>query len=331
MDACSKEAGEFETGLEVFGANVENRIGEKTKEFEETTGEKQKEFDDAFAEFKFEVKWEPTSILIPEFKVGFVDRKLSLSIPEVTMKDRRIVFETPSVRMERKKIGQKPETICEPTWIKTKIPFNGTVKTKGPPKCTVKWTDIFADVPVPYMEKHEVVFKVPEFTMGKQEIVLKLPEFKISQREAKLHLPQFKLIEAYINQEDEKRRAAQAQEEFAHLSAEMQSEIELIREEEKQKVVPKVSAYFDCLRGSLNSSKQSAISSFDAAINQIQSAIVAMEAQGASETPEISELRRQLSETKQHKIEVNEQFETQLEELFDTEKNVIESLGTDSA
>ena len=181
------------------------------------------------------------------------------------------------------------------------------------------------------MEKHEIVFKIPEFEMGRQEIVLKLPEFTVSQREVKLHLPQFKLIEAYINRDDEKRRAAEAQEEFAHLSAEMQAQIHLVREEEKEKIIPSVSAYFECLGVSVKSSKQSTIAGFDIAIGQIQGVVSAMESQGASDTAEIGELRTKLNETKRQKVELEKEFDDQLQELFDTEKEVIASLGTETS
>ena len=90
-------------------------------------------------------------------------QKLIFGVPQVTMRTREIVFGTPSVVMKTIKTGQYPEFYCDTSTVI--------------PKCTVKWSDIYIDVPETFLQQQHIKLDLPEFTFGDVQIIMGIPEF----------------------------------------------------------------------------------------------------------------------------------------------------------
>jgi hypothetical protein len=111
-------------------------IREKTKEIDpdiRTDGP------DTWVGLNFDVTWKDIEIILDLPEITIRDQEISLDLPQVTMRRQDIIFHTPSVRMERRQTGEYPEFYCD----------TGTLI----PKCTVKWSPIYTDVPVPFMAR----------------------------------------------------------------------------------------------------------------------------------------------------------------------------------
>jgi hypothetical protein len=100
------------------------------------------------------------SLDLPE--VTMKNQDWIFDLPTVRMKDSDIIFHLPSIRMKRVKTGEYPEFTCH----------------GFPPKCTVKWSPIWTDIPEPFMEEHRIVIGIPEFYMNEQRFVVGVPELK---------------------------------------------------------------------------------------------------------------------------------------------------------
>lgn len=110
-------------------------------------------------------------------QVAMREQTWKLDLPQVAMRRQEWIFHTPSVRMERRKTGEYPEFYCDTsTFI---------------PKCTVKWSPIYVDLPVPFMQEQRISLDVPEFTWDTTEMKLHVPEFTWELAEMKLHVPEF--------------------------------------------------------------------------------------------------------------------------------------------
>lgn len=113
-------------------------------------------------------KMREISFDVPEFRMK--TQRVVFDLPSVTMKLQRIVWDNPETRMERRKIGQYPE-------------FYGT---------TVRWSDIYADVPVITMVRREIKMDIPEFHTSRTEIVFDIPEIFKTNR-VSFNIPEIKI------------------------------------------------------------------------------------------------------------------------------------------
>lgn len=122
-----------------------------------------------------EMKLQTWKLHLPQ--VQMKEQNWKLHLPQVAMKRQEWVFHTPSTRMEKKKIGQYPEFYCD----------TGSII----PKCSVRWTGVYAEVPVPFMEEQRISLDIPEFTWEATSMRLHVPEFTWELTEMKLHVPEF--------------------------------------------------------------------------------------------------------------------------------------------
>jgi len=113
-------------------------------------------------------KMREVSFDIPEFRMK--TQRIVFDLPSVTMKLKRIVWDNPETTMRTKKIGQYPE-------------FYGT---------TVRWSNIYADVPETTMVRREIKLDLPEFHTSRTELSFDIPEiFKTSK--VSFNIPEIKI------------------------------------------------------------------------------------------------------------------------------------------
>ncbi|MEM8539410.1 MAG: hypothetical protein AAGF25_00510 [Pseudomonadota bacterium] len=206
----------------------------------------------------FDVGKKPYEVILDLPTINMREKSIVLDLPQVTMKDRQFSFTTIKTKMETKKVGQYPETHCTDTWIP--LPFNG--KTKGVPKCTVKWTDIFTDVPVFWEEETSFVVKIPEFTWDTTTIVMHLPDVEMTQQRYVFDLPEVTIRDVNV---ETKRIEADAEDLEARTMA--------TTEEHKSEIAEVVEADFE-LR------KAAVASQFDAAIAEIEKTVAELRSKG---------------------------------------------------
>ena len=113
-------------------------------------------------------KMREISFDVPEFRMK--TQRVVFDLPSVTMKLQRIVWDNPETKMERRKIGQYPE-------------FYGT---------TIRWSDIYADVPVITMVRREIKMDIPEFHTSRTEIIFDIPEIFKTNR-VSFNIPEIKI------------------------------------------------------------------------------------------------------------------------------------------
>lgn len=214
------------------------------------------------------VDWANTEIVFDTPTVTVKNQKITFGVPQVSVLQRDIIFGTPSIRMERQKTGQYPEFFCTDTWIKI-----GPMKTKGVPKCTVKWSDIFIDVPVTFMEQQKIVMGIPEFKWDNTDIIMGIPEFSMQRQKWIVGLPQFTATGWGIN-------SKKIQDEASLLKAKMSD----TQEKQSTETSAATHSVFQCHRESINTSKTSAMSIFNASIVQIDAVIEALRQQKADPT-----------------------------------------------
>ena len=97
-------------------------------------------------------------------------QKISFDLPSVTMRLKRIVWDNPEVTMKLVKTGQYPE-------------FYGT---------TVKWSNLYAHVPVTTMVKREIKLDVPEFHTSRVDLSFDIPEIFKTNR-VSFKIPEIKI------------------------------------------------------------------------------------------------------------------------------------------
>lgn len=232
----------------------------------------QKEGDDLKKDavtFNFDVSWADTEIVFDTPSVNIKDQKLIFGVPQVTMKLNEIVFHTPSIRMKRVKTGQYPEFFCEDTWIS--LPFGG--KTKGVPKCTVRWSDTFADVPEPFQQEQRVKLHIPEFKFADTQIIMGVPEFFMQRQRWVLGLPQFKLTSVVINPQPLKDKSEDLQNRVAGTKA------ALVKE-----TGGAMNALYACYRNQMTAQRKEAESQFNVSLAQMDGVIQSVRSQGADPT-----------------------------------------------
>jgi hypothetical protein len=224
---------------------------------------------DAAAEFKFNVTWADTEIRFGTPSVTINDQRIVFGVPQITMKTQDIVFGTPSVRMERVKTGQYPEFYCEDTWIS--LPFGG--KTKGVPACTTRWSDTYADVPVPFMQEQRIKMHIPEFKWADTEIIMGIPEFFMEQQRIVMSLPQFKLDSVVINPGA-----------LRDKSTDLQNRVAATRTQLVTDTGGKVHALFACYRNQITHGKTTASVQFSNGLAQLDAVIQSIRSQGGDPT-----------------------------------------------
>ena len=141
------------------------RLANDSKELAADIQQKAKDIDpgidtsgpDVWVGLDIDVSWKRTDISLDLPEVKIVDQRWVIDLPQVTMKDQSIIFHTPSIRMETQKTGEYPETRC--TMVTKDIGLGVKIDV---PECTVWWSPIYIDVPVPFMQEHTIIMGIPE-------------------------------------------------------------------------------------------------------------------------------------------------------------------------
>jgi hypothetical protein len=148
--------------------------------------------------FAFTIQWVNKRMSLDVPQVTMKNRELKFDVPQVTMKMDRMVFDTPSVRMKRVKVGQHPE------W-------------HGP--FTIVWKDNYMDLPEPFMQRQDVRTKIPEFKMDTTRVVLKIPEVKMARTDFVMGWPN--IYSAWRDKKTEQKRKGDVEK----LQAQMQNDM----------------------------------------------------------------------------------------------------------
>ena len=155
----------FDILMSAFKARMETLATETRQEAEDIDPDINTDGPDAWVGVDFDIKWELTEFRVDLPEITMKNQTWSFDLPKVEMINRDIIFHTPSIRMERRKVGEYLEFYCD----------NGFI-----PKCTVRMSPIYIDVPVPFEEEQRIVLTVPEFTTQNIDFVWSLPEFKMA-------------------------------------------------------------------------------------------------------------------------------------------------------
>lgn len=327
MIGCDVQENAFNMAVQGFGDALKSRTDGVSQDVQNELEDKQEEWDKkGDITFKFDVTFETTSILIPVVEITMREKRWVYDVPQVTMKQRDIIFGAPEVTMVLKKTGQYPEIFSEDTWIS--LPFGG--KTKGIPKITIRWRDIMTKVPVVRMVNKKISLHIPEFEIDQTETIIGIPEFTVSQKEIKLDLPQFKLTDVILNSGGAKDDAESIKKEADAFAAEAKARIERAvaeaKEEEKFPVIRTASEYFGCIRDDIMGKRESIQIMFQGLIDQSSAVLKSLTDAGADGTPEAQEVRNSLARTSAQLEDALDQIDTAIAELNKSEEEQIQKI-----
>lgn len=257
------------------------------------------------------IGWADTEMVFDTPTVTVKDQKLIFGVPQVTMKRQDMIFGTPSSRMVPQKVGQYPETFCEDTWIKV-----GPLKTKGVPKCTVRWSDIITNVPEFFMQEQKIAMDVPEFKWEDTEVIMGVPEFSMQRQRWVMGLPQFTVTGFAIN-------AQKIEDQAQGIRSRAADTVEA----QKRDTVSAVHSMFSCHRQSLQQKKGAVEAQFATSIAQVDAMAQAMASQGATQIKRADGTVVSFVETKAELLEKRKQaidnFEAALASLDKAEQETI--------
>jgi hypothetical protein len=202
---------------------------------------------------KLQVKWgeQRFSLKLPEFKLG--TQEIKLDLPQVSVKENRIIFEIPATRMGRQKTGQYPEFTCRGL------------------KCTVSWTDIYMDVPEFYMERHEIVLGIPEFTWDTTSIKLDIIEVSMKDQDIIILVPEFTLVDA----------SGKVADEVKEETDKFKGKVENYKNQFSTEIGSALATLYTCYKQPLISSRSQLESNYNEGILKLQQAITQIRANGA--------------------------------------------------
>ncbi|NMF99436.1 hypothetical protein GPA27_18820 [Aromatoleum toluolicum] len=262
------------------------------------------------------VRWEKTSFKmdIPEFKMG--RKSWKMDVPETKMVNQEWWIKEPFIRCENKKTGQYPETFCEDTWIRV-----GPVKTKGVPKCTVKWSDIITKICWPETRDKRVVVGVPEFKMVTQEMSMDVPEVTMRTRELSLHLPQFSVDSGCIGPDCAELCKRESEDQIEKLES---SRTAAIRPAKEQLIV-KAADMFQCQGNALEWQKANALGEFDKYITVARMTLDSMTSQGLLEAA--AEQKVRLDDMLKQREKIVAELDVALADLKSQERETIGKLA----
>jgi hypothetical protein len=239
------------------------------------------------------------SVASPLPEVTMTLQSWSLDLPQVTMKDKRIVFRTPSVRMVRKKIGQYPQ-------------FHGF---------RIKWKDIYADVPETFMQTHEIVMGIPQIRMDHTEFKLDIPEFAMRTQQLKFDVQQITVKSIRVE-------AAELKEDAEEKAAEMQAEITATKETlfgtARERIAGSASTYFTCMRTQIQMKRDEIAGAFEPGIAMTSQALSKLEDIKAG--TEVEETRSRLADLIARRDAATVQFDAAVQRIAEQERTVVEGL-----
>ena len=104
-------------------------------------------------------------------------RRIVVPGPNVVVRSRRIDYETPGLKYERRSLGWAPELYCKyPDWFL-------------PNECGVEWRKVYADFPQLTMRREHIDVDVPEVTAGEHTIPIDIPRVTWTERSLRIAVP----------------------------------------------------------------------------------------------------------------------------------------------
>ncbi|HEX7705381.1 MAG TPA: hypothetical protein VF701_02885 [Thermoanaerobaculia bacterium] len=195
----------YEKEFQALQQEAERRAGELQDE-----GKKLEK--DAKAQFKVDliVRWVDRKVVMNLPQITMKTTTVILDLPSVTMRLQELIFHTPSVRMVPKVVGRYPE-------------FHGL---------KIVMRDIIVHVPEGFMEEQRIKMDLPEVRMERQELKFDYPDVSWGETEFVLRLPEVEVKDISfiipINNEDVKRRGAELRERGEKIGAETRQKAEAL-------------------------------------------------------------------------------------------------------
>lgn len=183
--------------------------------------------------------------------VTMKEHKMALDLPQVTMKLRTLSWDEPVVVMKLVKTGEYPEFRCRGF------------------KCTVKWSPMYAHMPITEMRRREIKLDIPETKMARTDMVTSVPEFKMKRHDWYVKVPQITVRSISV----------QAQE-LEGRGKELQTRAEAHASRMKADTATASSTLYQCFGNDLQGKRGQIIAQFGGAISQLDAAIKAAGAQG---------------------------------------------------
>ncbi|KJC62043.1 hypothetical protein UP10_01245 [Bradyrhizobium sp. LTSPM299] len=220
------------------------------------------------ASASFDVKWADTEMIFDTPTITIRQQKLIFGVPQVTMKTRDITFGTPSVRTKTIKTGQYPEFFCD---THTVIP-----------SCTVKWSDISADIPEPFLEQQHIKLDIPEFTFGDVTILMGVPEFSMQRQRWVVGLPQFTLKNINVTTSTGGENTPDpSSDESLGSEASLQQRVTQTKASAYGDLVTATNNLYACFRGDVQRQSSSVRAQYNTSIDELTSVIANLTARGA--------------------------------------------------
>ncbi|SEH40751.1 hypothetical protein [Tardiphaga sp. OK245] len=257
---------------------------------------------EAGVDIDIDVTWDVVVIKLDLPEVTMKLQEWSFDVPQTELVQREMVFHTPSVRMETRKVGQYPE-------------FHGF---------SVSWKDILIDVPVTFMQEQKIIMGIPEFRMGRVSVKLDIPEFTMKTQEIKLNLPQFtvKSISAEVHKVEERAQ---------RLQGEMKTEVDAGRKEVAYsggtEITKATNTLFTCLRTNIQMKKDQTLAVLEPSIVMFRDTATKLRSINSDETSaRAADMETQLSALLERKIQIGKDFEKQITGLIDQEKQTVDAI-----
>jgi hypothetical protein len=299
QEAIDAIKAQFEKRIEEIQKRGSDRINEITDDSPDPNNL------EATLNVTFDVKWRTTSIKFDIPKFSSERQNISFDVPTVKMITKTFAWDEPATRMETRCIAKKPEVTC-----------------KGfPPRCTVKMTCIYADVPVGYMKRREIKTDIPEFSMKRQDISFNKPTVRFETVEIKMDLPQF-----YLRSLSGELR--NQQNEFENVSNEMTSEIAKAQNqmdiELLSNVSEQISELYGNIRKQLLDERNNVSSHYNDAIIKMKSTIKGLKENNAFE--EVVKLEPQLAKLVSDYNQILSDIDKGIEDLIVQETEALKNL-----
>lgn len=293
-DRISEIKSEFETRVRAIKEKSDARISEMSHDAPDPSAF------EAMINVAFEVKWRRKEIKFDIPKFTSKRETIKFDIPEVYMETEGFSFDVPAVRMKRKCIAKKPE-------------FHGF---------KVKWTCIWADVPEPYMKRHEIKIDIPKFRSKRVEIKFDIPEVRMETVDISFDIPEFyvKDVDADISGYQDKINTLSQE-----MSQQVGAETATFKARMRNELPPVVSTFFDEMRDSMLSDRAGIETKYNDAISKLKASIRTLKENNVND--KVAELEGTLSGLISEYQQVLGELDQTIESLNEQEVEVLSSLG----
>lgn len=257
-----------------------------------------------------DIKWEKTEFSLDLPEITMRDQRWSFDMPKVEMKNRDIIFSTPSSKLERRQVGEYPEFYCD--------------TSSFIPKCTVRMSPMYADIPVFFNEEHKIVLSLPEFSMQRVEFVWSLPEFKMVTRQISFNIPQVTVKKISVEAEKAKEAGHQLSEKTKNKITGIK---DTFKEQAKMEHGWEVAALFECYQNEILKQKDEGFANFGAGISMVQAALTSMTANKVPlDNENFLKLNSQLTEMLKQREDFSAHMIENLDKMSLTQSNFIDSM-----